>query len=406
MNGPAARSAAPQLSPLFLLAVVVAVGLNLRPPLATVGPLLESLRAATGMSYQAAGLLTTLPVMAMGALALGSAWVLRLGMRRGMSIGLVLILLASALRGVWAEPAGLLLSALVVGVGIALVQVLLPGVMKAGAPAAAGRLMSLYVTAIMAGAALTAAFAPLLSASLGWQATMALWALPVLPALLLWRRCAPALPAVAVAPTASGGVAVARRLRAWTLALYFGIGTSAYTLILAWYVPYYQQLGWSAQQAGLLLAGLTACEVAVGLAASWAVVRWHDRRPLLVAVIAASLAGLACVVLAPLALAIPAMVLLGLGIGGLFPLTLVATLDHAGSPREAGVLVGFVQGVGYLVAGCMPFLAGGLRDALGGFEPAWMAMAGMMLVMLPMTWRLSPRSVLAYGTAAPATAAA
>ena len=42
--------------------------------------------------------------------------------------------------------------------------------------------------------------------------------------------------------------------------------------------------------------------------------------------------------------------LLGLGIGSLFPLSPIVTLDHAHSPEQAGALLSFVQGGGYLLA--------------------------------------------------------
>jgi len=51
----------------FLLTVVIfALALNLRPAMAAVGPLLDLIEAATGMSSTTASLLTTLPVALIG----------------------------------------------------------------------------------------------------------------------------------------------------------------------------------------------------------------------------------------------------------------------------------------------------------------------------------------------------
>jgi cyanate permease len=56
------------------------------------------------------------------------------------------------------------------------------------------------------------------------------------------------------------------------------------------------------------------------------------------------------------------MILPGLGIGSLFPLSLIVTLDHADDPARAGRLTAFVQGGGYIIASIMPFVAGWMRS--------------------------------------------
>lgn len=55
----------PALRQNLTLAVTVLTGINMRPLLTSIGPLLPDIRAASGMSYTAA-LLTALPVIAMG----------------------------------------------------------------------------------------------------------------------------------------------------------------------------------------------------------------------------------------------------------------------------------------------------------------------------------------------------
>lgn len=48
-------------------------------------------------------------------------------------------------------------------------------------------------------------------------------------------------------------VATRRSGMDWLLMVFFGIGTGAYTLVLAWLPPYYIQLGLDATQSGLML---------------------------------------------------------------------------------------------------------------------------------------------------------
>ena len=372
----------------LLVAAILLLGLNLRPILAAIGPLLDAIQTGTGISSADAGLLTTVPVFAMGLCALGGAQLQRrLGVVRGVGLGIGIIALACALRWPLHGSAGLIATAALGGLGIALVQALLPAFIKRHFPERAGQLMGLYTTGIMGGAALAAASASPLGQLLGWQTLLALWALPAAAALLLWRRATAAHVDVAGGNNASLPV---RAPRAWLLMVFFGIGTGAYTLVLAWLPPFYTELGWSAARSGLLLGALTLVEVAAGLVVSSILHRFPDRRPLLLAVLLSVLAGLACLIVAPVPLAIPAVILLGCGIGALFPLSLIVSMDHVTEPAGAGALLGFVQGGGYIIASAMPFIAGLIRQHSASLAQAWMVMAGGVVVLLLITLRFAP----------------
>ena len=137
-------------------------------------------------------------------------------------------------------------------------------------------------------------------------------------------------------PSASKAPSLWRNRQAQRLVLFFGIGTGAYTLVLAWRPPYYVGLGVGEDVAGYLLAGLTLTEVVAGLVVAAVIDRFRDRRWPLATTLSLIIAGLACLVLAPIALAVPAMILLGLGIGALFPLSLIVTLiTPRGLPTQA-----------------------------------------------------------------------
>ncbi|WP_309759760.1 MFS transporter [Pseudomonas oryzihabitans] len=360
--------------------LVLLVGLNLRPILAAIGPLLDGIQVATGLDGSAAGALTTLPIAAMGLCALGGArlqaW---LGERRGIALGLLLLALANAVR--WDEPSGLglILTAGLGGVGIALVQALIPAYIRRCYPQRTSTLMGLYTTGIMGGAALAAATAAPLAEQLGWAPGLALWTLPVLLALVTWLALArPDAPVSTAVPRAQPW----RSRQAWVLLAFFGIGTSAYTLVLAWLPPYYTGLGWQPVDSGLLLGGLSLAEVSAGLLLSATIARLRNRRPLVLGVLGVVLVGLLGLALVPLQLALPIALLLGLGIGTLFPLSLILAMDQVRDPGEAGALLGFVQGGGYLIASLAPLAAGILRDQLDSLANAWLLMAvGVVLLM-------------------------
>lgn len=382
----------------LLTIAVIALALNLRPVMAGVGPLLDQIEAATGLNHTQASLLTTIPVAMIGLCALlGRHLRGRFGERAGTTLGIALIALACLIRFVWSSKWGLIATAAVGGVGIAFVQVLLPGFIKRVYGARAGGMLGLYSTGIMGGAAVAAATASASAERYGLPGALGAWGTPALLALAVWivatRRADGGQEGSA--GTAQPAARFGNNGRAWELLVFFGIGTGAYTLVLAWLPAYYTSLGWSAADAGYLLGGLTLTEVVAGLIVSAFAARFPDRRGPLLAVLALLLAGLGCLIGAPLATAWLIPILLGLGIGALFPLSLILTVDHLDDPRAAGDLAAFVQGGGYLIASLMPFGAGLLRDRLTDLTQAWTAMAAGCVVLGLMALRFTPASYAA-----------
>ena len=170
----------------------------------------------------------------------------------------------------------------------------------------------------------------------------------MLCALPLWLLSAPrkSVPASVKTLPSDTAVPLWKAGRAWTLMLFFGTCTGAYTLVLMWLPPFYVEQGWSPASSGLLLSALTCAEVVAGLIVSSCIDRFPDRRAPLCTALLLLMVGLVCLIGAPTILALPACALLGLGIGALFPLSLIVTLDHVNDPERAGMLAAFVQGGG------------------------------------------------------------
>ena len=377
---------------LWLMLSVVLVALNLRPSMAAVGPLLSSIRADVPLSFSTASLLTMLPVMAMGlAMFFGIGLGKRLGEHRSIVLSLVVIGLATLSRLFLDSAAGLILSAIAAGVGIALIQALMPALIKSHFRDNVSLFMGLYVTAIMGGAALAASFSPFIQVRTGsWRIGLAIWAVLAVLALLFWyaqRAALPPLPPADAGPQES----FFGNRRAWLLAIFFGLGTASYTCVLAWLAPYYVEQGWSEQNAGLLLGFLTAMEVVSGLITPAIANRRQDKRGVVAVLLVLIIAGFCGLILSPQHLTLLWPCLLGLGIGGLFPMSLILSLDHLDNPRRAGGLTAFVQGIGYLIAGVSPLIAGMIRDQLGSFEWAWWALTAVVVVMLLIVLRFDPR---------------
>ncbi|KVS08042.1 MFS transporter [Burkholderia multivorans] len=68
----------------------------------------------------------------------------------------------------------------------------------------------------------------------------------------------------------------------------------------------------------------------------------------------------------------------------------IVTVDHAATPADAASLTGFVQGVGYLIAGLFPFAAGIVREHLADLTPAWVATACLCVVLFVLAAGFAP----------------
>ncbi|MCU1759642.1 cyanate transporter [Pseudomonas sp. 14P_8.1_Bac3] len=381
---------------LWLMFSIILIALNLRPSMAAVGPLLSAIRGDIALSFSLASLLTMLPVMAMGlAMFFGLSVSQWLGEQRTVAVSLLIIGLATASRLFLDSATELILSAVLAGIGIALIQALMPALIKSRFSGHVSMCMGLYVTSIMGGAAIAASFAPqVMLRTDSWRMGLAIWALLALVAVLFWLGQRAGTPPLQ-AQTQRNGSFFANP-RAWLLALFFGLGTASYTCVLAWLAPYYVEKGWSEQNAGLLLGFLTAMEVLSGLLTPAIANRSRDRRPVLVVLLALILFGFCGLILGPQHLSLLWPCLLGLGIGGLFPMSLIVSLDHLDNPQRAGALTAFVQGIGYLIAGLSPLIAGMIRDQLGSFEWAWWSLTGVIAVMMLMVLRFNPRHYARY----------
>ncbi|MEM5316628.1 cyanate transporter [Paraburkholderia sp. JHI869] len=391
-------------SALAWYAAIVAIGLNLRPLLTSISPLMTTIRHDTGLSFYGASLLTSLPVVAMGLGAFGTGLLARrLGETRGVALGLVAIAAACAARAFAASGGALMLTAAAAGAGVAAIQALLPAVLKQRFAARVPLAMGLFSASIMGGGGLGASLSPLVARiACSWHAGLAVWALPALVALAIWgalnggfgagarARQAAAAPSQEHANAATAPVW--RKRRAWTLGLHFGLVNGGYTSLVAWLPAYYQQHGASVETSGSLLAAMTVFQAASALLLPLAAAKFTDRRPWLVLGLCAQVFGVIGLAAWPEAAPLLWVAAAGAGLGGVFSVTLVTALDHSADHRVAARLVAFIQGLGFVIAALAPIVAGRVRDLTGGFTGAWIMLAVSISAMIALTLAFSPRS--------------
>ncbi|MEW2547514.1 MFS transporter [Streptomyces sp. NPDC047002] len=397
-GGPTGAAAGPGASRVragvFLGVGVIALALNLRPAIVAASPMLDTVRADTGMSATTAGLLTTLPLLCFGLLA---PFAPRLGRRFGMEPALLLTMAAivcgTALRLI-PSMAALLAGTVVVGAGIAVANVLLPGVIKRDFPDRVGLMTGLYSMSLFGGAALAAGITvPLGHAlSLGWRPTLALWGLLAVAALLVWApqvRRHTRIPAGRASAAQHPVRGLWSHPVAWLVTGYMGLQSLSYYAAAAYLPTMLTNAGMDQSTAGWMLSFSSLLGIAGAFLSP--VLAARGIRPGLLATVGAVLTagGFAGMATAPVGGAYLWMVLLGLGQGAAISLAMLFIVLRSPDTRHAAQLSSMAQCFGYLLAAAGPLALGAVHQATGG----WTVPLVLLIVLL------APQTAVGLGAA-------
>lgn len=388
----------------LMLAAIASVALNLRPFITGIGPLAADISAQTGLDLKGLSLLTLVPMLLMGVFAFGGPFLqARIGARRSILAALALLVLGSLLRLFTTSGWQIVGTAALLGLGVAVVQAVLPGIIKRQFPQHAGMVMGLYSAMLMTGGALGAQLAPRVADAGGdWHAGLAWMALPAALALALAGYSLPRDAAVQ-----QGQLAVMdylRRPRVWLLMICFGLMNGGFSTVVAWLAPFYREQGWSAAASGSLFAVMSACQACSALLLPVLARKHQDRRPWLWLTLAFQAAGYAALAFMPNVAPVVWVLLLGVGLGGCFSLSLIVALDHLPDPAQAGALSALMQGGGFLMASLPPWIVAALHGATGGYVAGWQLHLVCVAIVAVLYWRISPASYAA--TMKPAALAA
>lgn len=385
-------ASAPRLGFPIAMVCIVMVAIDLRPGIVSTGPILPLIREEFGLTHTAASLLTAIPDLLMGALALPTPWLARrLGRDRVILAALALLFLATLGRAFANSTAWLLLTTAGVGVGIAIAGALIAGFIKARFPTRAAVAMGIYATALSVGSTLSAALTgPVAATSGGWRFAFGLWSVLGVVALSAWLYIAQRERSDrGLEPSSQRFSLPVGNRTAWLVALFFACQNFLFYACITWLAPLFRESGFGATSSGLVLASFT---VAFTLAnpVFGTLSRNDDRRFLLALSGLLAFAGFTLLAVAPTHFPFLAVPILAIGLGGAFTLGMTLPLDNTRGPDEANAWNAFVLTVGYLIAAGGPFSVGALRDATGSFVPPLWMLAGVAAVMLCLTPLLRP----------------
>jgi MFS transporter, CP family, cyanate transporter len=162
--------------------------------------------------------------------------------------------------------------------------------------------------------------------------------------------------------------------------VFFGLQSLQAYSIFGWFAQLWRDSGYSAEQAGLLVAIIAGVSIPLSLWLPAASARRTDQRGLILAVLGCYLVGYALLLVDAHALAIPAALLVGVGCC-VFPVVLTLIGLRARTPDGTAALSGFTQSLGYLIAAIGPFVIGTVYDATSHWTlPLWL----LLVLVLPL----------------------
>lgn len=353
----------------FLGLGILLIATNLRAPFTCVAPLLPEIQHGFDLTAVAAGMLTTMPLVAFAVVSpFGVLLTRNYGLDRSLFVALVVIGAGIAVRSTGSLGA-LYLGTWVIGSGIAMGNVLLPSLLKRDFPGRITLLTALYVLTMGLAAALASAVAVPLSRlnHFGWTAVLAASGLFTIAALVVWLPRLRGQAARNAASATSRTGAVWHSALAWQVTVFFGVNSFLYYVAIAWSPAILQSHGYSPQEAGMLHGWFQLISGAAGLVLPPVLRRLKDQRMVAFVNSMISMVAFACLLFVP-QWAMIWTVLYGFSSGVAITLGLAFLSLRAASEYQAASLSGMAQSAGYLLAAVGPALVGALHDWFGGWS--------------------------------------
>ncbi|MYL40267.1 MFS transporter [Virgibacillus massiliensis] len=357
----------PAFYQILLVTGIVVIAFNLRPSITSVGPIIGTIRDQLNLSNGSVGFLTSLPLIAF---AIMSPLVPKISNRytneRVMLIGLIVLFIGVSLRSL-SVIFFLFAGTLLIGFGIAICNVLLPSVIKEKFPAKVGIMTSVYST-IMGGFAATASglSVPIASGlNLGWQIALFVWAVPALIGIIVWgylvkKRANERSLYHYVQPVSNR---IWKSPLAWQVAGFMGFQSFLFYVTISWLPEILHASGFTVNTAGWMLSIMQFIGVPASFIVPMLAGKFRSQQGLVLIMGLFSVTGYTALLFGESSfMLILSVVLIGVALGGTFPLALTILSLRARNGIEAAQLSGMAQSFGYILAAFGPFSIGFLYD--------------------------------------------
>ncbi|PHD24488.1 MFS transporter [Bacillus wiedmannii] len=389
----------PERTYLYILALFF-VSINLRIGITSVSPVLETIRQDLHISNFSVSFLTAIPVFCMGTFALLTGKVIKkYGAEKAIMACLILIGFATCMRVFTFSIATLFASSLFIGIGIALAGPLLSGFIKEKFPTKIGLMIGIYSVGMGTGASLSAGLTiPLQHVLKGsWNMALAFWGVLTIIAIIFWYPVMKRKKNTSTQNKKNNSLPL-RNKKAWLFTIFFGLQSGIFYSITTWLAPANQSMGVSSEQAGTLITVFTFIQMICSFFIPTLADIYKNRALWLLGSICFVLIGLLLMIF-PLTTPWIPSILLGIGLGGVFPLALMLPLYETKTSEDASAWTAMMQSGGYIMGGFIPVLAGIARDYFNSYTQVFIIMALLSFLLFLLTLVMNKRKRNAEGLA-------
>lgn|SRR5690554_1131591 len=371
---------------------VIFFAANLRAPLTSVGPVIGEISLSLSLSKTAAGMLTTIPLVAFGLL---SSFIPRFSQRFGMELVLLLSLILLGI-GLGVRSLGsittLFVGAALVGTAITFGNVLMPAFIKTKFPKRIGVMMGIYSV----GMNLTAALAAGLSigigkwTNLGWKASIGIWVVLTIVGIIIWlpqllsarRKKKATAKETLVDSKPIIKVNLLKSRLAWAVTIYMGLQSLMYYCFTAWLPKVAQDWGMSIEASGWVLAYVQFAQLPTTFVGSILAARMRDQRFLSALTGVLFILGITGILIFKTKYILLWCILLGVASGLAFSLSMLFFVLRTQNTLQAAKLSGMAQSFGYLIAATGPAIFGGIFDLTSSWTLSFVFLMLMSVVLL------------------------
>lgn len=370
----------------LLIAGIIFVAFNLRPAITSVGPLISFIREDTGMSNSLAGFITTLPLLAFAFL---SPLAPKISQKIGKEATILTALIFLGI-GLFIRSSGmvftLFLGTAIIGLGVAICNVILPGIVKQSFPTKIGLMTGMYTVSMGAMAGIAPGISVPLADSfyLGWQGSLRIWLILVIPALFIWtlqsKRKENHLNSSfhMKAPHSS----MLRSGLAWQVTLFMGLQSTIYFCFITWLPEMLYSHGISISTAGWMVSILQFSGIPANFIIPIIADRVATQKGIVIAIGVLCMSGLVGLIIGGHILLLTlAIISIGIGTGAAISLALTLMVLRAANAEQAANLSAMSQSIGYLLAAIGPILLGFIFDIFHSWSAALLLLMAITVIM-------------------------
>lgn len=364
----------------FLLVVgIMLFASTLRVPLTSIGSLVPIIRDALEVSSTIMGSVATLPLLAFAFISPFVPKIAsRMGIERTIFLSMIILVLGIIIRSITGISTMFIGTALI-GITISFGNVLLPSLIKMNFPFKVGLMTGLYALFMNVFGALASGISVPVSNidSFGWQGALSIWAILVIISLFVWYPQVKNSTSNHKLESNQKKTNMWSSFTAWQVTFFMGLQSLMYYTCLTWLPDILQFRGYTSSQAGWILSLMLFALIPVNFLIPVIADNMKNQKILGALTGVVFLFGTIGLFSANIGLIIISVILIGIGCGSGYSLSMMFFSLRTKNGYEASELSGMAQSFGYFLAALGPIVFGGLHDLIGG----WIIPLFMLLII-------------------------